>query len=182
MNPKILSLAAVALSLAGCGGGSNVLQFLVNWDQQYAVTVSRPNATCAAANNQNSNDVITNNAQSTIVISIYQGDQSSAAKPYFADFGSHTLAGTKGSDGTYSLQDAQVTRDSTNPNAVTVVSDTVSVTMLQTGSFISGTWTEEQYASTANSTTGCLYTTHFRGQQVSPTLDAAGVPSAGADH
>jgi hypothetical protein len=183
MNSKnLLSSLMLALALVGCGGGTNVQQYLINWDDQTVVTQSRSNATCSQATANNMSDVITTDATSSLVISIYQGDATGSSKPYYADFGSHTLAGTKGADGSYNLSDAQVTHNVTDPNHVIDDSDTVTVTMTQTGQFVSGTWSEEKYHSDTSSTTGCLTTTKFRGQQISSGSNNAPIPSAGANH
>ncbi len=182
MKTKTLISALCLLSLAACGGGNGTLQYLINWDLQTTVTASRSNVACPSAPTPNNPNSTTTDAENSMIITIYQGDASSASKPYYADFGTHTLAGTKSASGVYNLSDAQVTHDTTNPNAVVDDSDTVTVTITQNGGFITGTWSEEKYHNDPSTTTGCLTSTKFRGQQINVTSSQTNVPTAGENH
>jgi hypothetical protein len=182
MNAKtLLSSSALALALTACGPDAPK-QYLINWDNQTTVAVSRSNARCDQADTANQTDITTTDVKSSMIVTVYQGDDSKAAKPYYADFGKRTLAGTKGSDGTYNLSDAQVTHNTTDPNAVIDDSDTVTVTMKEDSSFISGEWDEELYHSDPHTTTGCKYSTKFRGQSVQSGSNNATLPTPGENH
>ena len=183
MNTKNLLSALCLVSLAACGGGNNTQQYLINWDLQTTISASRSNVACPSAPTPQTTNSTTTDAENSMVITIYQGDASTASKPYYADFGAHTLSGTKSSSGVYNLSDAEVKHDTTAQGvAPTDDSDTVTVTITQNGGFITGTWSEEKYHSDPNTTTGCLTSTKFRGQQINVGSSQTQVPVAGENH
>jgi hypothetical protein len=174
---KLIGMVAAAIALTACGS-STTTQYLINFDNQYSITKGL-NAKCNAADPQN--NVFSTTLKSDSIISLYQGDDTN----YYLDIGGRVVAG-KQNGSAYQLTDSTTKVDSNDNNRVISSSNVVTVSMTQSNSLVSGTWTLETHeecngndcSTPEKQPTDCIYKTNFRGRQLpnDGTLAAAGQP------
>ena len=175
MNKLIFS-AAVAVVLAGCGGGNPVTTYAVNEDKQETVAAGT-HAQCSAADPQA--EVTTTNIKADATLSVW----TEADNTVYAELAGKVYTGKKGSGNSYTLTDSNSTENTTQQNVDSITSDVWTLTFTVNGNFVSGSVTEEQHSSCNGTacnnqpTIDCIYTTNLRGEQLPNDGALAGLPT-----
>lgn len=174
---KLVIAALAAGSLAACGGGNPVTQYVVNYDSQLAITKGQ-NANCGDADPQA--HTFTTNEKSGDVLSLY----TTADGTSYADLGGFTFSGKKNGDA-YTLTDTQSAEDRTVQNRDYIQSDVWTLSVTINGSYASGSVQHEHHESCSGNscsqseanTIDCLYATNLRGEKLPDDGSQAGLPT-----